>query len=440
MAKHKKSTILLFLTVLRVSSLFAQTADSDETSDFDDLDSLFSEAEDVSEPVVSEDVSVVTNYNVTLGNLTLPLEFSGKMRAEAGLAFIKEDSESDAAGYFDFKNYLNFTSRPDKYIALKGTLKTSLPADDDDLDGQNNYLYIYELYFDYLMLDRIYLTAGKKKSVWGNIRLFSDTESYEGDDNALYTNILSDSRDHISGILKIPVGNHTFTGLAMYRGGTGNDSPKTKDLSLAASAEFVFMGTSLNFFGRRFPTADSEIVQTRPSLHKNTIVGAELKRTILSFDLYGQTLGRISENEDRELKKVFTSKFDDLTAFKSIVSTVGCYRIWNENIPYVGFNVEFQNIYIPEPGDDEKYFTNRFASYCGIAKLGPNKDLSIGFQWNHNITQKTGFFQPGINVSKILPHCDWRIRAKYEDGLNKDEKGYEKKLTVGTYLTISMDY
>lgn len=429
---------MIFAIFLFPFALFSQ--EEEGSAESDDFSSLFDDAEDVSEPVVTEEPQIGMSYDVSLGTLRFPLEFSGKMRAEAGIAFIKEDNDADGAGYFDFKNYLNFVSRPDKYIALKGTIKTSLPSDGDELDGQTTYFYIYELYFDYLMFDRIYLTAGKKKSVWGNIRLFSDTESYEGDENALYTNVLYDSREHISGILKVPIGNHTFTALAMYKGGTGNDSPKTKDLSLAGSGEFVFWGTSLNLFGRRFPTVDSDIAKSNPALHKNTILGAELKRTIFGFDLYGQSLGRVSENEDKSMKTVFSSKFDDLSSFSSIVSTLGCYRMWNENTPYIGFNVEYQNIYFPLPEENETYFTHRFASYAGIAKLGPNKDISIGVQWNHNITQKTGFIQPGINISKILPHCDWRIGAKYEYGLDEKSKGYSTKLTAGTYLTISMDY
>ena len=414
---------------------------SQEEGTEQDFSEFFEDATDIEEPVITEESNPTTNYDVTLGNLRFPIEVSGKMNSELGLAYVRKDKEGDAAGYFDFKNYIYFTTRPDKYLALKGTLKSSLPADsNDELEGQSNYLYIYEMYFDYLMIDRIYITAGKKKTVWGNIRLFSDTKEYEGDEDALCTNILYDSRDHISGIVKIPIYNHTFTGLAMYRGGTGNDSPGTKDMSFAGSAEFIFFNTSINFFGRRFPLKDSDIAIQKPELHKNSIIGLELKRTFFGFDIYGQELGKLSEDEDASIKKVFTSKFDDMTAFDKIISTGGIYRMWTESTPYFGFNFEFQNIYNPAPEDSEKFFVNRFASYIGIAKLGPNKDISIGIQWNHNITEKTGFIKPGINFSRVLPHCDWRFGAKYEYGYDELVKGYSTKLTVGTYITISMDY
>ncbi len=422
--------------MLSSSAVFAQ-----EESTGDDYSEFFENAGDIDEPVITGEPNPATNYAVSLGSLQFPIEVSGKMTSELGLAYVRKDTEEDVTGYFDFKNYIYFTTRPDKYLALKGTIKSSLPADsDDELDNQSNYFYVYEIYFDYLMFDRIYVTAGKKKTVWGNIRLFSDTKEYEGDEDALCTNILYDSLDHMSGIIKIPVSNHTFTGLAMYRGGTGNDSPGTKDMSFAGSAEFIFFNTSINFIGRRFPIKDSEIVLQKPELHKNSILGLELKRTIFGFDIYGQGLGKLSENEDASLRKVFKSKFDDLTAFEKIISTGGVYRMWTGKTPYFGFNFEFQNIYTPEPEEDKKFFVNRFASYMGIAKLGPNKDISIGVQWNNNITEKTGFVKPGINFSKVLPHCDWRFGAKYEYGYDELVKGYSTKLTLGTYITISMDY
>ena len=447
--KFISSSVAVLLVLL--SPLAAE--DDGGISD-DDFSSLFDSASDVSEPIITEDKSAGTSYDVSIGSLKFPIEISGRMNAGLGILYAKKDNETDGEGYFDFKNYIYFTTRPDRYIALKGTIKTSLPEDDNESarDKQSNYFYIYEIYFDYLMLNRIYITAGKKKTVWGNIRLFTDyydeTSVYSSDDDdtddadkldAQFTNILYDSREHLSGIMKIPFGNHTFTGVAMYKMESGSDDKVgTKEMSFAGSAEFVFLNTSLNLFGRRFPLASSD----KGSLHQNAIIGLELKRTILGFDLYGQGLGRLSDDRSKSLKDCLTSKFDDLSSFTRIISTAGIYRMWTDVAPYFGFNFEFQNIYRPEPKlkRGETFFTNRFAVYGGITKLGPDKNLGLGVQWNHNITDRSGFIKPGINVSRILPHCDWRIGAKYEYGLDKELKGYSRKLTVGTYITISMDY
>ena len=74
-----------------------------------------------------------------------------------------------------------------------------------------------------------------------------------------------------------------------------------------------------------------------------------------------------------------------------------------------------------------------------MAKLGPAKDIKVAAQWNHNITDKTGFFKSGIIFSRIMPHCDWRNGVKYEYGAESN-KFRKYKLTIGTYLTINLDY
>ena len=171
------------------------------------------------------------------------------------------------------------------------------------------------------------------------------------------------------------------------------------------------------------------------------IVGIELKRTLFNFDIYGQSLARIQDGT--LAKDIFTSKFQDLSTFNRIISTVGTYRLWSENMPYFGFNFEFQNIYRPNPSEPEKFFTNRFAFEVGMAKLGPERNIKPAFQWNHNLTDKTGFIKAGIIFSRAFPHCDWRIGAKYEYGKVtqiSDETHKYTKLTAGSYITIDLDY
>lgn len=427
-------------------------------SSFDDFDSLFDDVQDTEEAVVTENEDAGTTFNVPLGSLRIPIEISGNMTTDLGGAYIHEDGAGDATFYFDFKNYFYFTVRPDKYLALKCVLKTTMPKDTSDTESeQNNHLlYLYEMYFDYLMFNRVYITAGKKKSVWGNIRLFSDyydenenistTDNDETSDtvttnvnDAKFTNILYDSREFISGIVKVPFGNHTFTALMMYNDETNTSSTKTEKMSLAASLEFIFFNTSLNFMGRRFQLKKSE---NNANLNQLPILGLELKRTIFGFDVYGQSLIRVRDGT--KAGKIFTSKFDDLSAINRIISTVGTYRLWSENAPYVGFNFEFQSIYRTEPDPNETFYTNRFAFEFGMAKLGRDRNVKPAIQWNHNITDRTGFIKAGVIFSRVMPHCDWRFGTKYEYGkVSKDSEGESHKfakLTVGTYVRINLDY
>lgn len=444
MANKKVSFIKKNLSILFIIFAFLSPVFSQEESGEEDIDSLFDDAEDKEEPVITEEVKAGTDYNVQLGSIKIPIEVSGKMNAEFGGAYIRESGLNDATVYFDFKNYIYFTTRPDKYLALKGVIKNAMPKDSDDTES-NNLLYIYEMYFEYLMLNRIYITAGKKKSVWGNIRLFSSYYSDSNNDkstsddsgsnvkDAQYTNVLYDSRDYISGIVKVPFGNHTFTALAMYNEENSKSSPGTKDMSLAASLEFIFFGTSINFFGRRFPLTYGEDSDN----NQLPIVGLELKRTIFGFDLYGQTMARISDGY--KLYDFFETKTAKRDVFNRVISTVGTYRLWSQSVPYVGFNFEFQNIYRPNPSESEKFFTNRFAFELGLAKLGPAKDIKIAAQWNHNITDKSGFVKGGIIFSRIMPHCDWRNGVKYEYG--EAATSFDTyKITIGSYLTINLDY
>ncbi|WP_294431201.1 hypothetical protein [uncultured Treponema sp.] len=433
---------------------------SEEEIDYDDVDSLFENAEDSEEAIVKDDDADGKNYNFQIGAIKFPLELSGRMNTELGGAFIREDGINDATFYFDFKNYLSFVTHPDKYLTLRGTLKTTMPKDSSDTktEQNNHLLYIYEMYFDYLMFNRIYVTAGKKKTVWGNIRLFSDyydsNENITTTDNnqtsdvvdsnvydAQYTNILYDSREYISGIIRIPFGNNTFTALAMYNDETTVSSTKTENMSLAASAEFIVFNTSINIFGRRFKLKETD-EEKEDDTTQLPIVGLELKRTIFNFDIYGQSLARVQNGF--KTKEIFESQGQDFSAFNRVVSTVGTYRMWMNQMPYFGFNVEFQNIYRPNPTENEKFFTNRIALQVGMAKLGPDRNIKPAVQWNHNLTDKTGFVKAGIIFSRVMPHCDWKIGGKYEYGkvsTNEDGESHKySKLTAGSYITIDLDY
>lgn len=407
--------------------------ESEESEEYEDFDSLFDEAEDSEEAVITKEEKAGTDYALQFGSLKLPFEFSGKMNAEVGGAYIREKDKNDASVYFDFKNYIYFTMHPDKYLALKAVLKTSLPDDSNDFEGQQ-YLYVYEIYFEYLMFGRVYFTAGKKSSVWGNVRLFSNGDDYS-DEEALCTNLLYDSRRQLSGIIKVPFWNHTFTAVAMYNGtSSSGNTVGSKDMSFAASLELVFFNTFFNIFGRRYPMSYGE----KSEQHKPTIGGIEIKRTLFGVDVYGQMLGRVISGWSA-LENIFSSDFTDLSYFEKIIMTGGLYRVWTDNAPHVGFNFEYQTIYHPNAEEDERDFTNRFAFYFGMSKLGPGKNIKFGVHWNHNISEKSGVVEPGLVFSRVMPHCDWKYGVKYEYDSNSTSFD-TYKLTVGTYLNISLDY
>lgn len=431
----------------------SDNAYSELSSDFDDL---FSNAEDTENAVVTESEGSGTDTTFSLASLAIPLTMSGDLSAELGAAYINTDGSSSGTGYFDLVNYLYFTTRPDKYMAVKGSLKTSLiDSDEADTENQNKYFYLYELYFDYIMMDRVYITAGKKKTVWGNIRLFSNDDDFEDDDDALYTNALYDSRYNISGIIRVPFGPSTITLLTMYRG--GNDEPSHRDLSYAASLEAVIFGTSLNFFARTFPSRYGNLKK----YYNLPILGFEFKRTIFGVDIYAQGTGRVISN--KTLREFWKRDLYKKSAFEKMIFTGGFYKIFSNSFPYFGINAEFQSLYYPNDvilysdgvttsryeddlagssisssvAHEGGTFENRFVVDAGFSKLGKDRNMKVGIQWYHNITQKSGYVKPAFIVSRIIPHCDWQLGLKWEYW---DEQKYFGKITLGTYLKFFLSY
>ncbi len=441
-----------------ISSDSLSNSDSETSGSdlFGDIGDLFDNASDSEETVVTDKQESGSDTTFSLASLSIPLKMSGDISAELGAAAINSDGETSGSAYFDLVNYLYFTTRPDKYMAVKGSLKTSLiDSEEADVENQNQYFYLYELYFDYIMADKVYITAGKKKTVWGNIRLFSNDDDFEDDEDALYTNALYDSRYNISGIIRIPFGLSTLTLLTMYRG--GSDEPSHRELSYAGSAEAIVFGTSLNFFARVFPSRYGELSK----YYNLPIVGAEAKRTVFGTDLYAQLIGRVNSNST--LREFWKSDLYKKSAFERFVFTGGFYKLFTDFFPYFGINAEYQAVYYPhdvvhyeykgtsykylDEFDSEDYetiidkesedFEQRLIVDAGLAKLGKERNLKVGVQWYHNITEKSGYIKPAFIASRIVPHCDWRIGLKWEYW--KDQE-YFGKFTLGSYLKFSLGY
>lgn len=447
----------------------AESSESDDFSETEDIDDFFNSAEDSETPVITEQTD--GNEGSIFNFSSIPLKMTGDISAEIGLGYINDNFDSSGTGYFDLVNYLYFTTRPDEYMAVKGALKTSMiDSDEAEEDGnQNKFFYLYELYFDYIMSDKAYITAGKKKTVWGNIRLFSNDDDFEDDKDALYTNALYDSRYNISGILRIPFGLSTLTFLTMYRG--GEDKPSYRDFSYAGNIEAVIFKTSVNIFGRTFPSRTG----SQKKYFALPIIGAEVKRTLFGIDFYAQGIGRVVST--RTLRKFWESDLYKKTAFQKFIFTGGFYKLFTNRFPYFGINAEFQQIYYPndvlyysyydkdnkeqkfdyldELKEDEHYdaskgyethvyegkeagsLENRFIVELGLAKLGKDRNIKVGVQWYHNLTDESGYVRPAVIVSRIMPHCDWETGIKWE--YEKEQEHYGK-FTFGTYLKFGLDY
>ncbi|MGN0730021.1 hypothetical protein [Treponema sp.] len=418
-----------------LSPVFAQETDSD----FFDDDAIFFDAEDIA--VEQSDASdyVASKQSIKVGNSEyfIPLKFTGHLDSNFGFYGTrnKQGTEDDGfkeSVYFDFANYIYFMARLDKTLAVHGTTSVKFPPKKDSIN-------LDELYFDYLIWDCIYVTAGKKTTSWGYTRLFSGENSYSlytdkdydklteeekaeirakiESQGYLYTDILSDSSDSMSGILRIPFWMGNFSAVVLYSG--TSTEPGADEISMAGSMEFTVFHSSINFFGRKDPKTAAGVTPLT--------MGAEIKKTIFGTDLYMQGIGRISDDRSDVSKCVFTGGF---------------YRLWDGHDPNFGINLEFQDSYNRELNKN----SCRLYLDMGLKRLGRRKDLKLGLQWQHIIKSETeddksGIVNFGVIKSGTFPNAEWKtgIEVRYHQvDLNYENRIY--KVRLGSSIQVKMDY
>lgn len=392
-----------------------------------DFDAMFEDAQDT-EAVKTEEPQGPAKTN----DGTYPLKLSGHLDSEFGLGYIFQqnaEKSNQMTGYFTFNNYIYMDARPSPESTIHGTLGISFP-------GYN--LGLNECYFDYIIKNKIYFTAGKKATTWGYPRLLTVSSNATSDKKEEFknigaenTNILYDSGSGTTMMFRIPVWTGTITGLAIYTG--GSNSPSFEDMKFAGSIEFVFGKTSVNLFGRKETKEDGK--------EKGPLIGLEEKRTILGADVYTQELARF--DTDSKFKQMFEGHLNK-TTLQQLVFTGGLYKWWDAKDPAVGFNIEYQGTCsISSEGETYKgnSIVHRVSFDGGVKRLGPNHNIKVGLELNHNFTDKSGYLKPGVIVSGALPNCDWKTGVKWYYGkLGDVELPKSGKWELGTYLSLALNY
>lgn len=349
-----------------------------------------------------------------------PLSFFGHLKAEAGVAGFYEDGTFDGTGLFLFKNEFGMTARASKYLGMKGTLVVQYP---------DFSLSVGSLYFDYLLLDKIYISGGKKPVNWGYILLFSDLSLFDfsiqknwlEETEYVPTNILSDSEDMISLHIQIPVWTGAISGVVLYPIESARDIPSMKDLSFAGSFELTMLSTAVNLFGRRNPVEDN--VRSQNTEYNPSVFGIELKRSVIGFDVYGQTVVGIHD----------VHVMDTPAGYDSIITTAGLYRLWDGKLK-IGFNFEYQHEYNPQ---STVLHTHRTALLGGLSGFGPRRGMKIGFLWRHKYVVDEGDLSLGLTVSNVLPHANWKVGMEMAYG---DPFRPVPKFTLATSVVLVLDY
>ncbi len=346
--------------ILPVENLTIESTE-DISEKFDDLDSLFLQAEDI---VVEENKAPLTPV-ATEKNQSIT--FTGFLDTDLGLGIsISPDDYFEPQGYFALEHYTYMSARASDIFGIKATLKTIFPSFSFSL---------HELYFDYLLLDFLYIQAGKRNITWGNTELFEN-------------NILEDSVNGASIGLSFNLFSTNFSAIVLSQTLWGGDSvPGIKNLSFAGSIERVFGKLQLNLFGRKWATEDSN--------HKNPVIGLESKINLWGFDLYNQTISHIKfdfENfKNTQLDKLFF--------------TVGLMKDWET--PRIGFIVEYQWIYYdknvnPTIKDSHKLY------FKGLVSRLFKSTSKIGLEFEHDFVKNSGVITPGY-IYYALPHTDVKV-------------------------------
>ena len=421
----KKISGIIIAALLCLFPVFSQEED--------DFDSIFEGAEDIEEAVVEEEKKAETPVQVVASAFSSMVHFSGNFTGELGLLYIKDNDENtknEPSGYFTLKNTLNMNIRPSNIFVIHGSVET----------GVNNgfNISVSSLYFDYLLWNHLYITAGKKTVSWGNVRLFNNSDYYADGfatgakyqgylwrTGPLYaSNIFAEDSAPYSMQLKYPWSFGTFTLAA-----TSNTvSSIDKDtFNYYGSLEVSVLNTNINLYAKRPEKNSGKDKDTGEPIEdkwKHNIFGLEVKRTILGFDTYAQGIARVKDFKN----------LNHSTGYKYITATAGLYRLFDSFDPNIGFNIEYQHEFNPEL---EPRNIDRIAFEGGVKRIGPRKNMKVGVISHFNFTEKYGYSGFNFIISGICPYADWT---------NKFAVGYGKKYENGpvflfsSAIALSLDY
>lgn len=433
----KKISFAFLILSLFSFSLLAQEADleaeveitaDNETEfedEFDDFDSIFDDAQDIEEPVAAEEPVEKAPVQIITSAFSSMVHFSGTFTGDVGLLYVlnkNDDIDDKPTGYFTFKNTLNMLVKPSNIFVIHGSLETGI---------DNNFsMGVSSLYFDYLLFDHLYITAGKKSISWGNLRLFNNSDYYGSGTytggliktGPRYVDIFAEDGTSLSMELRYP---WSFGTITFAITGDKTSSLEPDNMNYYGSIEMSIFNTNINLFAKRPEKTsgkNAEGVVDADKVKKN-LVGLELKRTIFGFDTYMQTIARI-----KNLNKLTSSE-----GYQYIVATAGLYRLWDSFDPNVGFNIEYQHEYNTET--PERHY-DRLAFEGGVKRLGKKNNIKIGVMSHFNITEKHGYTGLTFIVSGICPYADWT---------NKCALGYGSKydtpiFMISSAISLTLDY
>lgn len=409
---------LLFLTSLPFLTAQAESTSEDlsafdDITGFDDFDSLFDDATDTDQAITSEKDVLSAG---TVQKAPQIVTFFGSMDASVGWAQMLKP-ESNYSPYSAFDAVFGFTARPSDVLTIKGSVYTSFPAFN---------ISLYTFYFDYILLGKYYITAGRTKTNWGNSAIF-DTNILDDEGNSAVNNVLNPDKysaaKEFTILLTVPVGAGSFQGLSAFSG-TSTEDGYAQFMWYAASFEYPVFGTSVKLFARTWADADQ--------YRMDPLAGIELTGDFFDFHLYAH--GELNAPKD-------DISADGIT-HRKLVAGIG--RRFEEPAPKIAFDIE----YLQEFWKNRDYTTHQVSFQGKWSSLAGTK-VSAGVKLFHDIKEHYGEVLPGISISGLphatldlgLPVCYGGYQDSTYSALIKKYTGSSDRLVIlGLKLTLSVSF
>lgn len=379
--------------------------------ELDDFDDLFKEASDTEEAVIAPSVEEAQKAKTEEKK---GIQFFGNIEADLGGQL--KYNPFDTSPLASCNTYISFTGRPSDFFAIKGTLLAKFPYDNAlKLD-------LYELYFDYTLMNFAYISVGKKVITWGHSKVFESNILTDQSLNVDTTKILYRKEKEFDDgsyrvVVNVPLSHFSLTGIASYDNYGNNDLLMSK-ITYAALIEVNFWKMSLGLFGRKWAEYDDKGC--------DPAVGGELSCDLGDFHCYLMGYGHINTkvkgfpiSRAKGTASLWWATTDKVDMGVIIEYQTGyCWRDMGGD----EFNPNSPNFDRTKLGPVKDWFRHKLAIQYAWTNMFDTK-LGVGIKYYHDFYEKWGSVIPGFKINNIFNNAKLEIGFPIYYGTQKENSG-----------------
>lgn len=366
-------------------TIYLNENEEEPLQSIDDVDNIFDEAEDIS---VSDEQEAQQEEASRQANKQEKFSLGGSLLAGiGGIWWITPDG--DTSPYAELEAHMGVTMRPADILTIKSDVQAKFSGSDP---GASIDWKLNTLYFDYILLDKVFVTVGRTATTWSCTRLFDSNILDDGiytvnTDSSVLDTTKTVASQYLDAMVTIPLGHGRIQALIMYEPFTKNSSGKyvgtADDLCYAAEVEYPFGPVVVNLFGRTWADPDPA--------HMTPVLGAKLTSDIAKF--HCTAWGKM--NVRRHGMPQYA---------KGILSAS---RVWDR--PKIGVVLEYQLTY--NNLDDERIDARiESGSMEEVAKF--SNAIAFTWTWQHIFGSDfapmlQGFFDFENKCGAFIPGISW---------------------------------